>query len=71
MDYTNNLDILRRIDNMMAINNTVAVDLLGQMSCGFTTSVPFPARAGFSGSSSPSPIRTTANGSPGKPGKTA
>ena len=32
--YTNNLQILSRIDNMIAIDNCVAVDLLGQQCCG-------------------------------------
>ena len=32
--YTNNFQILSRIDNMIGINNCVAVDLLGQQCCG-------------------------------------
>lgn len=47
IDYTNNLDILRRIDNMVAINNTVAVDLLGQMSCSFYDKRPISGTGGF------------------------
>ncbi len=47
IDYTNNLDILRRIDHMIAINNTVAVDLLGQMSCSFYDRRPISGTGGF------------------------
>ena len=47
IDYTNNLDVLRRIDNMVAINNTVAVDLLGQMSCSFYDKRPISGTGGF------------------------
>jgi acyl-CoA hydrolase len=47
IDYTNNLDILRRIDNMIAINNAVSVDLLGQVSCGFYEKRPISSTGGF------------------------
>ena len=47
IDYTNNLDVLRRIDNMVAINNAVAVDLLGQISCGFYEKRPISGTGGF------------------------
>ena len=47
IDYANNLDVLRRIDNMVAINNTVAVDLLGQMSCSFYDKRPISGTGGF------------------------
>ena len=35
ISHTNNFQILSRIDNMIAINNCVAVDLLGQQCAGF------------------------------------
>jgi len=47
IDYTNNLDVLRRIDNMIAINNAVSVDLLGQISCGFYEKRPISSTGGF------------------------
>ena len=47
IDYTNNLDVLRRIDNMIAINNAVSVDLLGQVSCGFYEKRPISSTGGF------------------------
>ncbi len=47
IDYTNNLDVLRRIDNLIAINNTVAVDLLGQMACSFYDRRPISGTGGF------------------------
>ena len=45
--YTNNFQTLTRLDNMVAINNFVAVDLLGQMSCGFYEKRPISSTGGF------------------------
>ncbi len=45
--YTNNFQTLTRLDNMIAINNFVAVDLLGQMSCGFYEKRPISSTGGF------------------------
>jgi acyl-CoA hydrolase len=40
IDYTNNYNVLTRIDNTIAIDNCVAVDLLGQQSTGFYEKQP-------------------------------
>ncbi len=45
--YTNNFQTLTRLDNMIAINNFVAIDLLGQMSCGFYEKRPISSTGGF------------------------
>ena len=45
--YTNNMANLVRMDNMVAINNFVAIDLLGQMSCGFYEKRPISGTGGF------------------------
>ncbi|MFA6008300.1 MAG: acetyl-CoA hydrolase/transferase C-terminal domain-containing protein [Syntrophales bacterium] len=47
INYTNNFDILRRIDNMIAIDNCVAVDLLGQQSTGFYEKRPISSTGGY------------------------
>ncbi|MCF8054204.1 MAG: hypothetical protein K9K75_03170 [Deltaproteobacteria bacterium] len=47
IDYTNNLHNLTRIDNMIAINNAVAVDLLGQICTGFYEKRPISSSGGF------------------------
>jgi len=47
INYTNNFDILRRIDNMIAIDNCVAVDLLGQQSTGFYEKRPISSSGGY------------------------
>jgi len=47
IDYTNNLHNLSRIDNMIAINNAVAVDLLGQICTGFYEKRPISSSGGF------------------------
>jgi acyl-CoA hydrolase len=47
IDYTNNLNVLARIDNMIAICNAVAVDLLGQQSAGFYARRPISGTGGF------------------------
>lgn len=47
ISYTNNLHTLTRIDNMLAINNAVAVDLLGQVCCGFYEKRPISSTGGF------------------------
>ncbi|MFZ4437361.1 MAG: acetyl-CoA hydrolase/transferase family protein [Syntrophales bacterium] len=45
--YTNNLQILTRIDNMVAIDNCMAVDLLGQQCCGFYEKRPVSSTGGY------------------------
>jgi acyl-CoA hydrolase len=45
--YTNNLHNLTRLDNMIAINNAVAVDLLGQVCCGFYDKRVISSTGGF------------------------
>ncbi len=45
--YTNNVHVLTRIDNMLAIDNAVAVDLLGQVCCGFYEKRPISSTGGF------------------------
>ncbi len=45
--YTNNMQNLARLDNMIAINNFVAIDLIGQMSCGFYEKRPISSTGGF------------------------
>lgn len=47
ISYTNNLHNISRIDNMMAINNCVAVDLLGQQCCGFYEKRPISSVGGY------------------------
>ncbi|MBN2297962.1 MAG: hypothetical protein JXM72_05185 [Deltaproteobacteria bacterium] len=47
ISYTNNFNILTRIDNMIGINNCVAVDLLGQQCCGFYDKRPVSSTGGF------------------------
>ena len=47
INYTNNFDILRRIDNMIAIDNCVAVDLLGQQCSGFYEKRPISSSGGY------------------------
>lgn len=47
VDYTNNFNILSRIDNMIAIDNCVAVDLLGQQCCGFYDKRPISSSGGY------------------------
>ena len=47
INYTNNFDILRRIDNMIAIDNCVAVDLLGQQCTGFYGKRPISSTGGY------------------------
>lgn len=46
-DYTNNYHNLCRLDNMVAINNFVAVDLLGQICCGYYGNRPISGTGGF------------------------
>ncbi len=45
--YTNNFNNIARIDNMIAINNCVAVDLLGQQCCGFYEKRPISSTGGY------------------------
>ena len=45
--YTNNFQILSRIDNMIAIDNCVAVDLLGQQCAGFYEKRPISSTGGY------------------------
>ena len=47
ISYTNNLHNLTRIDNMIAINNCVAVDLLGQQCAGFYEKRPISSTGGY------------------------
>ena len=47
IDYTNNFNVLTRIDNMIAIDNCVAVDLLGQQSTGFYEKRPISSSGGY------------------------
>lgn len=47
INYTNNFDILRRIDNMIAIDNCVAVALLGQQCSGFYGKRPISSTGGY------------------------
>lgn len=47
IDYTNNFNVLTRIDDMIAICNCVAVDLLGQHSAGFYQGRPISNTGGF------------------------
>ncbi|HOO90366.1 MAG TPA: acetyl-CoA hydrolase/transferase C-terminal domain-containing protein [Syntrophales bacterium] len=46
-DYTNNLNVITRIDNMIAINNCIAIDLLGQQSAGFYKKRPISSTGGY------------------------
>jgi acyl-CoA hydrolase len=46
-DYTNNYQYLTRIDNMIAIDNFMAIDLLGQVCCGFYNGRPISGTGGF------------------------
>ena len=45
--YTNNFQILSRIDNMIAIDNCVSVDLLGQQCSGFYEKRPISSTGGY------------------------
>ena len=45
--YTNNSNNLSRLDNMLAVNNAVAVDLLGQPCSGFYEKRPISGTGGF------------------------
>ena len=45
--YTNNFQVLSRIDNMIAIDNCVAVDLLGQQCAGFYEKRPISSTGGY------------------------
>jgi acyl-CoA hydrolase len=47
IDYTNNLHVLTRIDHMIAIDNCIAVDLLGQQSAGFYKWRPISSTGGY------------------------
>lgn len=47
VDYTNNMHVLSRIDNMIAIDNCLAVDLLGQHCAGFIDRRPISNTGGF------------------------
>jgi acyl-CoA hydrolase len=47
ISHTNNFQILSRIDNMIAINNCVAVDLLGQQCAGFYEKRPISSTGGY------------------------
>jgi acyl-CoA hydrolase len=47
IDYTNNFHVLTRIDNMIAIDNCLAVDLLGQQSTGFYDKRPISSSGGY------------------------
>ncbi|MCK9231128.1 MAG: hypothetical protein M0Q23_09900 [Syntrophales bacterium] len=47
IDYTNNLNVLTRIDNMISIDTCLAVDLLGQISTGFYEKRPISSTGGF------------------------
>ncbi|MEA4925487.1 MAG: acetyl-CoA hydrolase/transferase C-terminal domain-containing protein [Syntrophomonadaceae bacterium] len=46
-DYTNNIVQLSRIDNMVAINNFVAIDLYGQICCGHFDGRPISGSGGI------------------------
>jgi acyl-CoA hydrolase len=45
--YTNNLVNLARLDNLVAINNCMAIDLLGQQCCGFYEKRPVSGTGGY------------------------
>jgi acyl-CoA hydrolase len=45
--YTNNFQVLSRIDNMIAIDNCVAIDLLGQQCAGFYEKRPISSTGGY------------------------
>lgn len=47
IDYTNNFNVLSHIDNMIAINNCIAVDLLGQQSAGYFKKRPISSTGGY------------------------
>jgi acyl-CoA hydrolase len=47
ISYTNNLHSLTRLDNMIAIDNCVAVDLLGQQCSGFYEKRPISSTGGY------------------------
>ncbi len=47
ISYTNNGNTITRLDNMLAVNNAVAVDLLGQSCCGFYEKRPISSTGGF------------------------
>jgi acyl-CoA hydrolase len=47
INYTNNATILSRIDNMVAINSCVAIDLYGQLVAGHFASRPISSSGGF------------------------
>ena len=47
INYTNNLYNLTRVDNMVAIDNCVSVDLLGQQCTGFYEKRPISSSGGY------------------------
>lgn len=47
INYTNNFNVLSRIDNMIAIDNCVSVDLLGQQCSGFYEKRPISSTGGY------------------------
>ena len=47
IDYTNNILQLTRIDNMVGMNNFVAIDLYGQLCCGHYEGRPISSTGGF------------------------
>ena len=47
INYTNNFNVLTRLDNMIAIDNCVAVDLLGQQCSGFYEKRPISSTGGY------------------------
>jgi len=47
IDYTNNFNVLTRIDNMIAIDNCVAIDLLGQQCSGYYEKRPISSTGGY------------------------
>jgi acyl-CoA hydrolase len=47
IDYTNNLHVLTHIDHMIAIDNCLAIDLLGQQSAGFYKMRPISNTGGY------------------------
>jgi acyl-CoA hydrolase len=47
IDYTNNLHVLTRIDHMIAIDNCLAIDLLGQQSAGYYNWRPISNTGGY------------------------
>ena len=47
IDYTNNSNVLTRVDNMIAIDNAIAIDLLGQVCTGNFAKRPISSTGGF------------------------